>query len=94
MLKKKKTSKSSFLNCVTLKEISNAIDISYQTLNYYSALGLLRPKKRAGNTRLYLLSEIEDRLAKIAKLKDKGYPLKVISDLLNSNKEDGKNELL
>jgi len=93
MLNKKESGKSSSLNYVTLKEISNAIDISYQTLNYYSTLGLLKPKKRSGNKRLYLLSEVEERLVQISNLKNKGYPLKVISDLLN-NKEDGKNELL
>ncbi len=88
MLEKKKTASDSSLDYVTLQEISKAIDVSYQTLNYYSTLGLLKPKKRSGNKRLYLLSEIEERLGKVSKLKNKGYPLKVISDLLNE--EDGK----
>jgi len=66
--------------------------LSYQTLNYYTSLGLIKPQKRQGNKRLYFIKEVTSRLEKITKLKNEGYPLQVISNILN-NGQDVKNEL-
>lgn len=76
----------------SLREISKIFGVSYQTLNYYTNLGLIKPQKRQGNKRLYLMGGVTERLKKITKLKNEGYPLQVISNILN-NGQDVKNEL-
>ncbi|MBL7073459.1 MAG: MerR family transcriptional regulator [Candidatus Omnitrophica bacterium] len=76
----------------SLQEISKIFDLSYQTLNYYTSIGLIKPQKRQGNKRLYLTKEVTERLRKVTKLKNEGYPLQVISNILN-NGQDVKNEL-
>ena len=78
---------------VSLQEISKTSSISYQTLNYYTSLGLLTPQKRQGNKRLYIITEVKERLAKIARFKNEGYPLRVISNILNNHKQDMQDEL-
>ncbi len=62
-------------------EISKIFNISYQTINYYTNLGLLVVKKR--NTfRLYDARQVSACLKKVAGLKNRGYSLKLICDLL------------
>ena len=78
---------------VSLQEISKTSSISYQTLSYYTSLGLLTPQKRQGNKRLYIITEVKERLAKIARFKNEGYPLRVISNILNNHKQDMQDEL-
>ncbi|MFH1837462.1 MAG: MerR family transcriptional regulator [Candidatus Omnitrophota bacterium] len=78
---------------VSLQEISKVFSLSYQTLNYYTSLGLLRSTKRQGNKRLYLISEARDRLERITKFKNEGYPLRVICGILNRD-QDVTDELL
>jgi len=78
---------------VSLQELSKTSRISYQTLNYYTSLGLLNPQKRQGNKRLYIITEVKERLAKIARFKNEGYPLRVISNILNHKKQDTQDEL-
>jgi len=63
-------------------EISKIHNISYQTVNYYTNLGLLMVKKRNANNRLYNSRQVSACLKKIANLKSKGYSLKLICDLL------------
>lgn len=75
---------------VSLQEISQSSLISYQTLNYYTSLGLLKSQKRQGNKRLYAVQETQERLKKITELKNQGYPLRIISNILNHS-EDVKN---
>jgi len=72
---------------ISALEITKKFSISYQTLNYYTNLGLLHSSKRKGNKRLYVESEVKDRLSRIDRLKDEGYPLKIIASMLN--KEGG-----
>jgi len=71
---------------VSLQDISDIFNLSYQTLNYYTSLGLLIPEKRKGNKRLYLIEEVKGRLDKMARLKNEGYPLRVIANILNQNR--------
>jgi len=56
--------------------------MSYQTINYYTNLGLLVVKKRKGNGRLYENKDVKERLLRITSLKDKGYPLRLIQKML------------
>lgn len=72
-------------NLLSLQEIAKAHNISYQTLNYYTSLDLLHPKIRKGNKRLYEVKETLKRLRKIAKLKNAGYPLRIIANIINGN---------
>lgn len=71
---------------LSLQEIAKGFGISYQTLNYYTSLGLLRPHKRKGNKRLYIAKEVTERLKKINKLKNEGYPLRIISNIINGHR--------
>lgn len=63
-------------------EIGKIYSISYQTVNYYTNLGLLMVKKKNGNNRLYDSRRVSICLKKINSLKSKGYSLKLICDLL------------
>lgn len=67
-------------------DIAKKHNISYQTINYYTNLGLLVVKQRRGNGRLYDINEVQRCLNKIAKLKNQGYSLKLICDILRKQK--------
>ncbi|MBL7069226.1 MAG: MerR family transcriptional regulator [Candidatus Omnitrophica bacterium] len=68
------------------QEITRDFGVSYQTLNYYTTIGLLHPNRREGNKRLYIADEIIKRLKVIGRLKNEGYPLKLISHIINGRK--------
>lgn len=70
---------------LSLQEIAKDFGVSYQTLNYYTSLGLLHSQRRQGNKRLYIAKDARERLKKIDRLKNAGYPLKIISDIINGN---------
>ncbi len=62
-------------------QISKIHNISYQTINYYTNLGLLMVKKRNA-IRLYDSRQVSSCLKKVSDLKSRGYSLKLICDLL------------
>ncbi len=62
--------------------ITKKFSISYQTINYYTNLGLLTVRKKQGNSRLYDSEEVKRSLAKITELKNQGYSLKLICDIV------------
>lgn len=64
-------------------EIIKKFHISYQTLNYYTNLGLLHPVIKKGNKRYYQESALKQRLYRIQKLKDQGYTLRLIGKMLS-----------
>lgn len=68
---------------VTANQIVQRHGLSYQTLNYYTNLGLLHVVKRQGTERLYRAQDVERQLEAVGRLKDEGYPLRLISRLLN-----------
>ena len=68
---------------VTANQIVQRHGLSYQTLNYYTNLGLLHVVKRHGTERLYHAHDVERQLQAVGRLKDEGYPLRLISRLLN-----------
>ncbi|OQB13410.1 MAG: hypothetical protein BWY16_00232 [Candidatus Omnitrophica bacterium ADurb.Bin205] len=70
---------------ITPAQISKIHSISYQTINYYTNLGLLRVKKREANNRLYSPKEVSACLRKVSDLKSQGYSLRLICDLLRKN---------
>jgi len=63
-------------------EISKFYKLSYQTINYYTNLGLLKITETSGNKRLYDKKKIVQRLEQIKQLKRKGYPLRLICDTI------------
>lgn len=72
------------LKTISAKEVIKKFGISYQTLNHYTNIGLLNATKRRGNKRQYIEREVKKKLERINELKDKGYPLRIISQLINS----------
>ena len=67
---------------VSPREIVKKYNISYQTINSYTNLGLLVVRRKKGNGRLYNNQEVKQRLEKIAKFKNRGYPLRLIKNML------------
>ena len=63
---------------ISPREIVKRYGISYQTINNYTNLGLLVVRRRRGNGRLYEKEEVRQRLEKIDKFKNRGYPLRLI----------------
>ncbi|MFA5005450.1 MAG: MerR family transcriptional regulator [Candidatus Omnitrophota bacterium] len=63
-------------------DISKKYNISYQTVNYYTNLGLLTVKRRDGNNRLYNSREVSAGLSRITKLKSQGYSLRLIRGII------------
>ena len=72
---------------VTAVDIARRFHLSYQTVNYYTNLGLLVTARKRGNQRLYHARDTAERLQRIESLKHEGYPLKLISRVLGG--EDG-----
>ena len=67
---------------LTASDVIERYRLSYQTLNYYTNLGLLRVAKRDGHQRLYDGRDVQRNLQAVARLKDEGYPLRLISRML------------
>ncbi|UCC95154.1 MAG: MerR family transcriptional regulator [Candidatus Omnitrophota bacterium] len=69
-------------NFISAKQISTIFHLSYPTVNHYTNLGFFSVSKRKGNQRLYTESEVRKQLERIYKLKDEGYPLRLIVKML------------
>lgn len=67
---------------ISAVEIVRHYGLSYQTVNYYTNLGLLKVIESKGNKRLYNKDEVAGTLKKIRHLKSRGYPLRLIRDEL------------
>ena len=67
-------------------ELVDKFQISYQTLNHYTNLGLLKNSSRQGLRRFYSEEDVRKRLRTIKELQNKGYPLRLIAEHLE--KED------
>jgi DNA-binding transcriptional MerR regulator len=75
---------------LSTQDIIRKHNISYQTINYYTNLGLLTVRKKKGNSRFYDAQEVKKYLENIARFKNQGYSLKLIRDIILNK----KNELL
>ena len=67
---------------LSAKEISKHFDLSYQSVNYYTNIGLFKVSSNRGNKRLYSLRHVALVLKKIRTFKRRGYSLRVIRDEL------------
>ncbi len=63
---------------VSAKDISSRFGVPYPTLNHYTNLGFFKIVIKRGNKRFYEAREVKDKLVRIARLKDDGYPLRLI----------------
>jgi len=63
---------------ISAKEIIDKYQISYQTVNHYTDFGLLQVVFKKGNIRFYKKNQVKQRLAKITKLAQEGYSLRLI----------------
>jgi len=63
---------------ITAKDIVSKFDITYHTLNYYTAIGLLPVVDRKGNRRLYDETVVEEMLKRISQMVSDGYSLGLI----------------
>jgi DNA-binding transcriptional MerR regulator len=63
---------------ISAQEIVTKFNTPYQTVNYYTAIGLLPVAGKIGNKRMYEESVIKERLQKISELAKEGYPLNLI----------------
>jgi len=63
---------------MSAQEITERYRITYQRVNHYTNLGLLRIVTKKGNVRMYVRAEVKQRLAKITQFMNEGYPLRLI----------------
>lgn len=69
---------------LTAKDIARKFKLGYPTINYYTDLGLLEIVKKEGNKRLYSGRQVKDRLSRVAKMVNEGYPLRLICRKINT----------
>jgi DNA-binding transcriptional MerR regulator len=63
---------------ISAKKITSAFDITYQTVNHYTDLGLLHVAAKKGNVRFYNKPLVTRRLKEIRGLAKEGYSLRLI----------------
>ena len=63
---------------ISAQEIVLKFNTPYQTINYYTTIGLLPVVAKVGNKRMYEEAVIKERLQKISELAREGYPLNLI----------------
>lgn len=78
----KKTKNNNQNKMLSAKDIMHRYNISYQTVNHYTDIGLLPVLVKKGNERFYGGSLVEKRLKKIKALTKEGYSLRLVRKLL------------
>ena len=68
---------------ISAKELIQKHNLTYQTVNHYTNLGLLDVVTKRGNVRLYDEAVAEERMAKIKQFIAAGLPLRLIRKALN-----------
>lgn len=67
---------------LSAKDIMTRHNISYQTVNHYTDIGLLSVAVKQGNERFYAGALVAKRLKKIKALTKEGYSLRLVRKLL------------
>lgn len=70
-------------NSYSVQELAKLSGVSVRTLHYYDELGLLQPKRKENNYRVYGPAEV-DRLQQILLYREAGMNLMVIRDILDN----------
>lgn len=63
---------------IDAKEIEKKYRLSYQTINRYTSVGLLRIAFKKNNIRFYKRKQVDKSIKKISALISEGYPLVLI----------------
>ncbi len=63
---------------VSAKDVSKRFGLPYPTLNHYTNLGFFKIVVKRGNRRFYQAYEVKTKLDIITRLKNDGYPLRLI----------------
>lgn len=63
---------------LSVKEIMQEYNMTYQTVNHYTDFGLLPIALKRGNVRFYEKNIVDERIKKIKKLSEEGYSLSLI----------------
>ncbi len=63
---------------LSVKEIMQEYNMTYQTVNHYTDFGLLPIALKKGNVRFYEKNIVDERIKKIKKLSEEGYSLSLI----------------
>jgi len=71
------------MKMISAKDIISEFNISYQTINNYTDRGFLNVVAKKDRNRMYDYNEVRERLAKITKLVNEGYALRLIHKMLN-----------
>ena len=67
---------------VSSKKLAAVNGVTLSTVHYYTTVGLLRVRRRVGNKRLYDYRESHTRLKQVARLRQQGYSLALIRQVL------------
>ena len=78
----KKTKNNNQNKMLSAKDIMHKYNISYQTVNHYTDIGLLPVVVKKGNERFYGGGLIGKRIKRIRKLTKEGYSLRLVRKLL------------
>ncbi len=65
-------------NLLSAKDVVRRFGVSYPTLNHYTNLGFFRIVIKKGNKRFYDVQELRQKLSVISRMKNDGYPLRLI----------------
>lgn len=71
---------------VSSKELAAVNGVTLSTIHYYTTVGLLRVRRRVGNKRFYDCREAHTRLKQVARLRQQGYSLALIRQVLEKRK--------
>lgn len=75
------------MKMISAKDIIKEFNISYQTINNYTDRGFLNVVAKKDRNRMYNYNEVRERLAKITKLVNEGYALRLIHKMLNEGEK-------
>ncbi len=65
-------------NLLSAKDVVRRFGVSYPTLNHYTNLGFFCIVIKKGNKRFYDAQELRQKLGVISRMKNDGYPLRLI----------------
>lgn len=63
---------------ISAKEMAEKYNLTYQTINHYTNLGLFDVITKKRNIRFYDEEQVKDRLVKIEQMKNAGFSLRLI----------------
>ena len=71
---------------VSSKKLAAVNGVTLSTIHYYTTVGLLRVRRRVGNKRFYDCREAHARLKQVARLRQQGYSLALIRQVLEKRR--------